>query len=129
MSMSICRTISLILVRTGLFVFRSVESDDIHIPGAIVDAKLVSMRDASVIAVIGTVNSRNSATGASSGTVLPEFLDPDQLAFRSITATVCSAFPLRRNLTATYQYVTRSVHEPVRVPGPIPAVGTELACP
>ena len=116
-------------LRADLFVLRSVESDDIHIRSAVVDTKQVGMRLASMIDVIGTVNSRNSATGASSGTVLPEFLGPDQLAFRSITTTVSPAFLRGRNLTATYQYVTRSVLKPGHGPGSIPTIGTELACP
>ncbi len=74
-------------LRAGLFVFRSVESDDIHIPSAIVDTELVCMRPACMIAVVGAVNSHNSATGASSGAVLTKFLGPDQLAVRRITTT------------------------------------------
>ena len=114
---------------THLPIFRFVKSDDIHVPRAVVDTKQVGMREAAMIDVVGAVNSRNSATGASSGTVLTEFLGPDQLTFRSITAAIRSAFLLGRNLTATYQYVTRSVLKPGHGPGSIPAIGTELACP
>jgi hypothetical protein len=45
------------MLRTDLFVFGSVESDDIHIRSAVVDTKQVGMRLACVIAVIGAVNS------------------------------------------------------------------------
>jgi hypothetical protein len=40
-----------------LFVLRSVKSDDKHVLSAVVDAKLVCMRSACMIAVIGTINS------------------------------------------------------------------------
>ena len=70
-------------LRARLLVFRSVESNDIHISGAIVDTKQVCMCLACMIAVIGAINSHNSATGASCGVELTEFLLPDQLAVRT----------------------------------------------
>ena len=62
----------------GLFVSGFVESDDIHIRSAVVEAKQVCIRLACMIAVIVTINSHGPAACASAGVELAEFLGPDQ---------------------------------------------------
>ena len=65
-----------------LFFRHAIESDYKHIPSAVVDTKLVSMRPACMIAVIGAINSHNSATGAAFGPAPAKCLGPNQLTFQ-----------------------------------------------